>query len=69
MGFFTWWKDFLRRLEEANRKQFGDGKGLDCCNLPGKRPSQAGSGCHAHSLHDTAACGTASSPHPDNDSY
>ena len=62
MGLLTWWKNFLRRLEEANKEQFGEGKGLDCCNLPGKRPLSTGSGHYAHSPYSTA-----SNPHSESD--
>ncbi|WP_312652113.1 LDCC motif putative metal-binding protein [Proteiniclasticum sp.] len=27
-----WWKNFIKRLGESNRKEFG-GKRLDCCNI------------------------------------
>ncbi len=27
-----WWKNFIQRLGESNRKEFG-GKKLDCCNI------------------------------------
>ncbi|HYH01900.1 MAG TPA: LDCC motif putative metal-binding protein [Bacillota bacterium] len=29
---FQWWKSFLKRLEEANKREFGNQR-LECCEL------------------------------------
>ena len=39
---FKFIKDFLKKLEEANDKSFGNGKKLDCCgmNKPNNLPKK-----------------------------
>lgn len=55
MGLLTWFRGFLRRLEEANVEQFGEEKKLDCCDLPGKHLSKGGAPLSDRS-HRTDGC-------------